>query len=120
MISFFACTGYKHFGYQPPLSFHNRHDDREFRDNMLYVSLAFSDWEGDQEMLRFAVDTHFNGPDFAFVARTIQPFVKDNTTPRLHLLVWQHSVDTQEELKVDVGPAEQLIERLERFNNQCT
>lgn len=113
MISFFACTGYKHFGHQPPLSFYHRHDGREFRDNMLYLSLAFSDWKGDQEMLRFAVDTHFNAPNFASITRAIQPFVQANMTPRLHVLAWQHSIDTEDEMRLDVSPREQLIERLE-------
>lgn len=53
MMSIFTCTGYKHFGAEPPLSFYTRHGYHEFRDNMLYINVSFSDWKHDREMLRF-------------------------------------------------------------------
>lgn len=111
MISFFTCTGYKHFGLEPPLSFYTRHGDREFRDNMLYVSLGFSDWKNDQEMLRFALDTHFKEFRFKHIAQAVKPFVKDNQTPRLHLLIWQHSAHTQDQMKLSIGTEVPVVER---------
>lgn len=111
MISFFTCTGYKHFGAEPPLSFHNRHGFDEFRDNMLYVSVSFSDWKQDQEMLRFVLDTHFKGFDSKFMAKAIKPFVQDNQTSQLHLLIWQHSTHTQDELKLSIGTEVPIVER---------
>jgi hypothetical protein len=111
MISFFVCTGYKHFGLEPPISFHTRHGDWEFRDNMLYVSVAFNDWKDDQEMLRFVLDTHSSGVNFKDIAKAIKPFVRDNKTPQLHLLIWQHSALTREEMKLSIGTEVPIVER---------
>ncbi|UYZ61333.1 hypothetical protein [Hymenobacter latericus] len=107
----YTCTGYKHFGAEPPLSFHNRHGEQDFRDNMLYLSVAFSDWKHDREMLRFVLDTHFNGFSAKFMEKAIQPYVQANQTPQLHLLIWQHSRDTQGKLKLSIGTGEPVVER---------
>ncbi|KAA9325122.1 hypothetical protein F0P96_20715 [Hymenobacter busanensis] len=111
MMSIYTCTGYKHFGAEPPLSFHNRHGEQEFRDNMLYLSVAFSDWKHDREMLRFVLDTHFNGFSAKFMEKAIQPFVQANQTPLLHLLIWQHSRDTHDKLKLSIGTEVPVVER---------
>lgn len=78
---------------------------------MLYISVAFSDWKNDQEMLRFTLDTHFFALRFKAIEKAIQPFVQDNRTPQLHLLIWQNSTTTQDEMKLSIGTEVPVIER---------
>ena len=62
-------------------------------------------------MLRFVLDTHFKGLDSKFMAKAIKPFVQDNQTSQLHLLIWQHSTYTQDELKLSIGTEVPIVER---------
>lgn len=78
---------------------------------MLYISVAFSDWKNDQEMLRFVLDTHSFSVKFKMIEKAIQPFVQDNKTSQLHLLIWQNSTATQGEMKLSIGTEVPVIER---------
>lgn len=87
MISIAACTGYKYYGGKLPLT--KDSPWFQYRDNMLYLCLAFSDWEQDEEMLRFVLDSHVPSIDYSFVQAQLAQFVTGNQTPFIHLLFMQ-------------------------------
>ena len=87
MISIAACAGYKYYGGKLPLT--KDSPWYEYRDNMTYLSIGFSDWTNDQEMLRFVVENHVPYFNFNYLVPHIQQYVEDNQTPLIHLLFMQ-------------------------------
>jgi len=101
MVLIAACTGYKYYGGKLPLT-----KDTpwfEYRDNMSYLSIRFSDWKNDQEMLRFVVESHVPYVDFNYLCQYIEQYVEDNQTPFLHLLFMQDDHFDQGALKFWIG-----------------
>ncbi|GAB3585657.1 hypothetical protein [Hymenobacter daeguensis] len=101
MISIAACTGYKYYGGKLPLT----KDTPWFayRDNMTYLSVGFSDWESDQHMLRFVVESHVPYMDFTYLSGHIEQYVENNQTQFIHLLFMQDDHFDQGALKFWIG-----------------
>jgi hypothetical protein len=87
MISIINCDSYKYYGCKLPV--HYGKPWYQYRDNMLYLCLSFSDWQNDQQMLKSLLDAHVTNLPFDYVAQAIQPFVVDNQTCELHCVIWQ-------------------------------
>jgi hypothetical protein len=94
MISIAACAGFKYYAARPPLTMESVGWD--YRDNMIYLSLGFSDWENDQAMLRFVVEAHIPSISLEYVIKMIEGYVVDNATPQIHI-VYSQNTDVQNE-----------------------
>jgi hypothetical protein len=105
MITFFKLDGLGFGGIDPET-------DDDIIEELTYVILQIGAWDTDQRMLHFLMEEHINSyenTDFLLpIVEAIAPWVKENKTPQLHIVLWESTPHTQGESIVLVDSVEQV------------
>jgi hypothetical protein len=116
MLTIHTLDGFKYFNIDPEqrLLIQPPYPEEWLRDNFLYISLTFHDWQAGLNTLRFIFRAHhpgwMSGLKGEKIIDAISQWVRDNQTPRLYVILWQNSSETNDEFRFSIDTVEPLLE----------